>query len=268
MIEDFLPSQFQIPKISDSQDGIEKVESSSVENEIMNHEEEDDPSFEPLSEVSLNAGTPRLVRLVHGEKIQRGNILKLSDSARKGNLNLSPDQGQVEDQEEGLDEQKKVMEEENDNSIVGTFSNNQECHLCPSKQISRSKLYAHYALRHYRQDIKQYIGENKRECQICGLQFTTLDNLIAHIGSAHNMVEEHLPAEYQIATTKRGQFSDLGTQTLDFSNVQDSATQKEQNPSLEDKNLTKDSLQCHICHFCGKKESSADDLVLHIGVHH
>ena len=69
MIDHFLPSQFQIPKISDSQDRLEKVESSFVENEIMNHEEEDDPSFEPLSEVSLNAGTPRLVRLVHGEKI-------------------------------------------------------------------------------------------------------------------------------------------------------------------------------------------------------
>ena len=160
------------------------------------------------------------------------------------------------------------MEEENDNSIVGTFSNNQECRLCPSKLKSRSKLYAHYALRHYRQNIKQYIGENKRECQFCRLQFTTLNNLIAHIGSAHNKVEEYLPAEYQITRTKRGRFSDLGTQTLDFSNIQDSATQKDQNPSLEDKNLTKDSLQCHICHFCGKKESSADDLVLHIGVHH
>ena len=103
-----------------------------------------------------------------------------------------------------------------------------ECHLCQFKHLRRSRLYSHYAISHYRQQILSKIGVNnllKLECCHCGERRDEVDGLVRHLGSTHKMVEEFLPEEFILSKSrnkshrappaKEGKVPILGTQPPD-----------------------------------------------------
>jgi len=156
-----------------------------------------------------------------------------------------------------------------------------ECHICYSKQKSRSKLYGHYARRHYRENIEAMMGENKLECQFCKNIFSSVDNLIAHIGSTHSKEEEYLPARFRIERSKRGWFPDLESRIstdqeciLEQVEDQDSSVEYREStndeiiPPLETSKEDQTDNQCHKkdnpeSTFCGEKDTSVDYLTSH-----
>ena len=77
------------------------------------------------------------------------------------------------------------------------------CHLCPYQNIKRSQMYSHYSLSHYREDLAQLIDQKTMECPYCGLK---KNNLIRHIGSAHNIVGNFLPVEFHLPRPTIGNF--------------------------------------------------------------
>ena len=157
-----------------------------------------------------------------------GNFLKVNRTKRTENENLAKD----------------------GNSEVGSWKKKFECHICHSRQVSRSKLYVHFALTHFREEIKAEVGENTRECRHCGSTFTTLNNLLGHIGSAHNKVEKYLPEIYRLAKSKRGNFFDLSTpEDTDKTEETDEDVDEEQDDSSIPREVQSAGtyLQCHIC---------------------
>jgi len=124
----------------------------------------------------------------------RGNFLPIPSSG----LGSQDD----EDSNRKQDQQSKSKVEDK----VGASRKYLECHICHSKEKSRNLLYGHYARIHYREEIKALFGENLLECQFCQTNFSTVDNLVVHIGNVHNKVEENLPAKFRIERFKRGLF--------------------------------------------------------------
>ena len=64
-------------------------------------------------------------------------------------------------------------------------------------------MYSHYSLSHYTEDLAQLIDQNTMVCPYCGLK---KNNLIKHIGSAHNKVENFLPVEFHLPRSTIGNF--------------------------------------------------------------
>ena len=49
-----------------------------------------------------------------------------------------------------------------------------KCQLCQSRFVSRSKLYAHYSISHYKEDLAQHVDQNTLECPFCGEKKTVM----------------------------------------------------------------------------------------------
>ena len=45
-----------------------------------------------------------------------------------------------------------------------------KCHLCPYQNVNRNKLYAHYSIAHFKEDLTQHIDRNTMECSYCGMK--------------------------------------------------------------------------------------------------
>ena len=85
------------------------------------------------------------------------------------------------------------------NKIRGYF-----CHLCGGKKNSRSELYCHYSMLHYKEELMSLIDRETLQCQFCGYRRKNIQLLIPHLGSAHNKVEDFLPAKFHHPPSSRG----------------------------------------------------------------
>ena len=163
---------------------------------------------------------------------------------------------------------KRKQREEEEGSTKRKF----ECHICNSQQVSRTNLYSHYALGHFREEMKGAVGESGKDCHHCGKTFSTQDQLICHMGSTHNKVEDYLPQNYHIPKSKRGRKAKKTDEMEEHSSSRDkkreerdkkgSIMEKERD-AFDGKSLvdaakevqpTK-SLQCHICQVTKSKRS-------------
>ena len=77
------------------------------------------------------------------------------------------------------------------------------CELCPkSNKIlnSRSDLYRHYSLIHFKKQLKQFV--DKLKCKICGVKKRDMTELLRHVGSTHDKVDEFLDKKYHVIKEK------------------------------------------------------------------
>ena len=168
-----------------------------------------------------------LPKIHHISKYERGWSLGLVTSEETIQMKQKEDLSQTSnveemDTEEGTAE-KDLDEDVNDEATEDTpkrVNPNQkylECHICHLSRKSRSLLYCHYALKHFRREIKKDVGENTLECRSCRKTFSSLDNLIAHAGSVHRKVEDFLPEGYRV-TVSRGAEKDTPEETTETVN--------------------------------------------------
>ena len=73
-----------------------------------------------------------------------------------------------------------------------------KCHLCGQEAASRSNLYGHYSSCHFKTQLLEHIGADKRYCEQHWLTFSGEAHVAAHYGRVHNMVEEFLPPQFRI----------------------------------------------------------------------
>merc|ERR1719495_1789266 len=69
------------------------------------------------------------------------------------------------------------------------------CHICHSNCQNRQRLYFHYAMIHYKDEMARFA--NIDPCEICGLKSTTIKGAMSHMASTHSIVDQFLPKEYQ-----------------------------------------------------------------------
>jgi len=76
------------------------------------------------------------------------------------------------------------------------------CKLCPETSrpsfVDRSKLFRHYSLMHYRSELCVSVNQESTSCKICLKKLSSIDEVISHIGSTHNRVNELLPEKFRI----------------------------------------------------------------------
>ena len=81
-------------------------------------------------------------------------------------------------------------------------SKSMKCKLCPDSRnswfVSRSLLYKHYSLKHYRNELSVNVEKESLSCKICGKKFSKIEDVIKHIGLTHNRVNAFLPEEFRI----------------------------------------------------------------------
>ena len=72
------------------------------------------------------------------------------------------------------------------------------CKVLPREGVvSRSELYRHYAVKHFREHLRSEYGDLAR-CPICGMKKKWLFYLLSHLGQVHDKVENYLPEEAKI----------------------------------------------------------------------
>ena len=82
------------------------------------------------------------------------------------------------------------------------------CHICFLDNgrtfSSRAKLYQHYSVVHYKQELEYKFGlKNLKRCPECGEEKT---KLVAHVGATHNQVEAFLPSKFHISSSSGRDF--------------------------------------------------------------
>ena len=84
-------------------------------------------------------------------------------------------------------------------------SNNFACSKCPKTFHSRSILYKHYAVAHFRQKISEmYNVRSRRRCPLCNIQFHSRSTVLIHLGSVHGAVDIFLEPQHHIAKGRCG----------------------------------------------------------------
>ena len=78
-----------------------------------------------------------------------------------------------------------------------------KCTICDWKERTRSGLYGHYSRCHFKEQLLQRLGPDKKRCEECQ-QNLDPSNVVAHFGRVHNMVEEFLSPEHHIPLTTQG----------------------------------------------------------------
>ena len=81
----------------------------------------------------------------------------------------------------------------------GTF----KCHQCKMGFHTRSLLYQHYSMVHYKSKLRSLLGSNKSKCPYCSKSFKSSVHLLAHIGGKHEKIEAFLPEEYHLSKVRR-----------------------------------------------------------------
>ena len=72
-------------------------------------------------------------------------------------------------------------------------SSNNECNLCQKQFSDRKCLAAHHSLRHFKEELNQFIDEEQILCKICHSKFSNIYNLRIHVGDIHKKVEDFMP---------------------------------------------------------------------------
>ena len=120
-----------------------------------------------------------------------------------------------------LDPEKENQEEKNRSkrrSRKDSFKSSQEaslvrsgfnCHLCRRKKMCRSRLYNHYSIAHYKEELMSLIDKESLQCPFpfCGWKRNNIDMLILHLGAAHDKVEDFLPLQFHLPRSKARKYS-------------------------------------------------------------
>ena len=75
---------------------------------------------------------------------------------------------------------------------------NLECGHCQQKFRFRSSLYQHYSRTHFEMEMRTFIDKESDICKFCGILIRKPIQMIAHIGSVHDKVEDFLPDQWKI----------------------------------------------------------------------
>ena len=156
-----------------------------------------------------------LPKIHHISKYERGWSLGLVTSEETIQMKQKEDLSQTSnveemDTEEGtaekdLDEDVNVEATEDTPKRVNPNQKYLECHICHLSRKNRSGLYSHYALKHFRREIKKDVGENTLECRHCRKTLSRQEELITHIGSVHRKVEDFLPEAYRVTVSRQAE---------------------------------------------------------------
>ena len=88
--------------------------------------------------------------------------------------------------------QKKALKRQTKSSLPS--GQTYKCNLCDYNVRIYSKVVAHMAWFHYRQDlVKQHYGRRSRQCKICEKQFATEHSLVTHLAGYHRVLRNHIP---------------------------------------------------------------------------
>ena len=78
------------------------------------------------------------------------------------------------------------------------------CELCPRAAgkgriyKSRTHLYNHFCLIHFKKDLIAQLGQKKDQCPECPLRKSNLSDLLKHLGVTHEKVDDYLEEQYRI----------------------------------------------------------------------
>ena len=70
------------------------------------------------------------------------------------------------------------------------FPDELDCGHCHQKFKLRSSLYQHYSRTHYEKEMRIFLDEESDNCKFCGILIRKPKDMIAHIGSVHDKVED------------------------------------------------------------------------------
>ena len=73
------------------------------------------------------------------------------------------------------------------------------CYKCGQKKSIRSNLYGHYASFHFRDQLIEHIGAERKYCEEHKVMLKGKGHIAVHFGGVHNMVEHFLPSQYHIS---------------------------------------------------------------------
>ena len=111
----------------------------------------------------------------------------------------------------------------------GTF----KCHQCKMGFHTRSLLYQHYSMVHYKSKLRSLLGSNKSKCPYCSKSFKSSVHLLAHIGGKHEKIEAFLPEEYHLSKVRRRRDTKTSDTTQTVSAFQESSIEKDYKESQE-----------------------------------
>ena len=140
----------------------------------------------------------------------------------------------IEKRDEGNNNNNSLETNTNDEESVGGKSSPFSCYLCDkSGFLTRSRLYIHFSLSHFRKDLEEQIKQSDH-CQLCQRPHQPqLHCNIVHLGVTHSQVDKYLPKNRQIRKVSK---SNANLQSTDASenSVQNSFNSSLSN-GLEDK---------------------------------
>ena len=90
------------------------------------------------------------------------------------------------------------------NSAVNSATKKMDlsCKMCqdPETYDTRSKLYYHYSLHHYRDQLLNVVsvGKDVATCLNCKKEFNHINKAIIHAGTVHGLTDTFLPIQYRV----------------------------------------------------------------------
>ena len=109
------------------------------------------------------------------------------------------------------------------------------CSMCSQTLHFKSKLYAHYALVHFRDKLLERFRD-LTNCPFCNKRLKSIDYILTHMGSVHNHVEQFLDSDHHVKKTHEKTTS-----------------------------LPEDHVSCYLCTFT---TSNKKDLYMHYSLVH
>ena len=80
-----------------------------------------------------------------------------------------------------------------------------ECGLCPQNFSGKSLLYQHYSKEHFEKEMMTFVDSETNICKFCDILIRRPKDMIAHVGSVHDKVENFLPDELKINNETQSQ---------------------------------------------------------------
>ena len=80
-----------------------------------------------------------------------------------------------------------------------------QCHLCPWQNtfLNRKRLYRHYSQSHFKKRIMRLLGEDQLQCPVCDHVALTVSDIVVHLGSVHDRVDQFLEKEFRIPRPRK-----------------------------------------------------------------
>ena len=142
------------------------------------------------------------------------------------------------------------------------------CGLCDLKPfVKRSELYRHYSTDHFSRRLNQFINKKERTCTICGVVIHKLRNLLRHVGSTHDKVEEFLDPSLHVSKGSKSSDHECHLCQKRYSARYNLKTHQALCHFKEEfkQFIDEKKLQCKICHL---KFANKSNLQIHVGVIH